>query len=98
MPACGGDLERSFGGFLGLYINQVRVLPGLVEASRGGLGQQLRTLEVTDQCQQVRRRQNFDVTGPCGLAARRRIFDNRRHTRRYCPGKIATARCLLEAE
>ena len=74
MSAGGGDLERPLGAFLAFDVGEV--WEGAIFAVEARLGprQRLQPLEVIDEREEVRRRQDIDVlTGPCrfGTAGRR---------------------------
>jgi len=68
VAAGGGDLQRPLGGFLALDVGEVGVVRVIRRQLRLRPGQQLRSLEVVDQRQQVGRRQHGEVAGPRRLA------------------------------
>lgn len=70
-----GDLERALGRLLALDVGEVGGRRLGAALRRLGRGQNLQTLEMVDQREQARRRQDLDLAGPGGLAAGRRRAD-----------------------
>ena len=74
--AGGGDFERAFGALLALHVLQVEAGGARRRQFRLGRRQQLRALEMVDDRQQVRRRDDLDLAGPGRLAAARARADD----------------------
>ena len=78
-----GDLERALGGLLPLDVGQLGVVRRMLGQTRDRRAQHLRAVEVVDQREQARRRQDLDVAAqPGGLAAARRRADQAELARR----------------
>ena len=69
MTAGGGDLERPLGAFLALDVEEIEPGDGRGDKPRLGRRQQLGPLEMVDDREQARRRDDLDLTGPGRLAA-----------------------------
>ncbi len=69
VPAGRGDFERPLGALLALYILQVEPGGARRRQLRLGRRQELGALEMVDDRQQVRRRDDLDLAGPGRLAA-----------------------------
>ena len=76
VAAGGGDFERAFRALLALDVLQVETGGARRRQFCLRRRQQLRALEVVDDRQQVRRRDDFDLAGPGGLAAARARADD----------------------
>ena len=72
MPAGGGDLERALGALLAFDVAQIGQRAAVAVEIGLGPRERLQALEVIDEREQMRRREDVDVlAGPGGLRARR---------------------------